>query len=524
MPGARLNISANELADAGLAAIDWAPALEAHPARESLLAFTQFTWPAYRAEPAHELIAATLDKVVEGDIKRLMIFAPPQHGKSELTSVRLPAYWLGKRPNDPVILTSYVAALAQSKSRQARAIVESTEFREAFPSITTWDESRAVNQWSLTPPLRGSMLAAGAGGPITGHGALLGIIDDPFANWEQSQSLTIREKVWDWYRTTFRTRIWEGGAIVLITTRWHEDDLAGRLLLEGAEEWTVLRLPALAETQMDRDASNKLLRLQEGEPDQLGREPDEALCPQLYSKEALGILRRAVGSQMWTAGYQGAPRAAEGNRFKRWMFPIVEETPVIARRVRYWDKAGTKDGGKATAGVLVARGADGVVSIESVISGHWSAGEREAVIKQTAQLDAQQFGRGVETWMEQEPGSGGKESAESTIKNLAGYPVHADKVTGDKDVRLEPFLAQAEAGNVRLKQGEWNGPYIEQMCAIPNGIERDAADATGGGFNMLMGGAPQAGPSVLAGKVRRQTHEPVSVPGLPKLLGGRRKR
>ena len=327
-------------------------------------------------------------------------------------------------------------------------------------------------------------MAAGVGGPITGHGARLGIIDDPFENWEQAQSPTIRDKVWEWWRTTFRTRIWEDGAIVLIMTRWHEDDLAGRLLREQADRWAVLRLPALAETQEERDENDRRLGLPTGRLDPLGRRPGEPLCPKRFSLEALEEIRRDVGPLAWAAEYQGVPRAPEGNRFKRHWFPIVDAAPVQARRVRYWDKAGTAGGGAYTAGVLMAE-AEGIYYIEDVVRGQWSAGQREQVIRQTAELDRQKYGNTVQIWIEQEPGSGGKESAENTIRNLAGFPVFADRVTGDKDIRLEPFAAQAEAGNVRLVRGPWNGVYIEELCAIPNGPYRDQADATAGAFNRL---------------------------------------
>jgi predicted phage terminase large subunit-like protein len=437
------------------------------------------------AEPAHALIAGMLDACVRGEIKRLMVFAPPQHGKSELVSVRLPAFWLGKRPDDPVILASYAASLAESKSRAARQIVESDDYRMLFPGVETSPYSRAVSRWELAEQ-RGSLLAVGVGGPITGHGARLGIIDDPFENWAQAQSATIREKVWEWWRTTFRTRVWEGGCIILIMTRWNEDDLAGRLLSEQGDKWSVLRLPALAETQDDRDANNKRLNLPEGLLDPLGRETGEALCPLRFSREALLDLKADVGSLGWTAEYQGAPRAPEGNRFKRTFFEIVEAAPAKAQRVRYWDKAGTEGGGKFTAGVLIAREPLGIIYVEDVQRGQWSAGGREKVISQTAELDAQRYGKwGFRIWHEQEPGSGGKESAEATTRMLAGYNVRADPVTGEKDVRLEPFAAQAEAGNVKLVRGAWNSAYIEEMCAVPNGAFRDQADATAGAFNKL---------------------------------------
>ena len=180
--------------------------------RTRLLDFTEYTYPQYVADPVHALMAVTLDRVVAGELKRLMIFAPPQHGKSELISVRLPAFWLGTHPDDPVILTSYGATLAESKSRQVRDILIGDEFRSLFGELAPVDEpvqlrpdSRAVARWQLAEH-RGSMLAVGVGGPVTGHGARLGIIDDPFENWEQASSQTHRDRVWDWYRGTFRTR------------------------------------------------------------------------------------------------------------------------------------------------------------------------------------------------------------------------------------------------------------------------------------------------------------------------------
>ena len=389
--------------------------LRRRQARRQLLAFTSYTYADYRGERAHALIASRLDAVVQGEVDRLMIFAPPQHGKSELASVRLPAFWLGNRPEDPVILASYGASLAENKSRQARRVVESGEFARLFPGLTTRSDSRAVEYWELDGH-RGSMLAVGVGGPITGHGARLGIIDDPLENWEQAQSQTIRDKLWEWWRCVFRTRLWEGGAIVLIMSRWHEDDLAGRLLAEQAGQWEILRLTALAETQVERDANNARLGLPASQSDPLGRQAEEPLCPERFSFEALQDLHNDVGSIGWAGQYQGTPRAAEGNRFKRAWFPLVEAAPVQGERVRYWDKAATAGGGAYTAGVLMVRGPDRLYYVEHVVRGRWSSGQRDQVMKQTAQLDRAKYGNRVHIWVEQEPGSGGKESAEASVR------------------------------------------------------------------------------------------------------------
>lgn len=441
----------------------------------------------------HVYLAAQLDRVLCGDIARLMVFAPPQHGKSELVSVRFPAFWLGRRPDDPVILASYAASLAERHSGEARAVVQGALFAEwLFPGVRTRQDSHSKQLWRLEGR-RGGMLAVGAGGPITGHGALLGIIDDPFENWQQAQSFTVRERVWDWWRGTFRTRIWEGGAIVLVMTRWHEDDLAGRLLSEQAERWEVLRLPALAETQEARDGAARLLGLPVGRADPLGRAPGEALCPGRFSCEALEAIRRDVGARVWSAEYQGVPAPLEGALFQRRWFSLVGAVPAEAIRVRYWDKAGTPGGapgrGDFTAGVLLAS-YEGRFYVEDVIRGQWSALERERVIRRTAERD----GVLVEVWLEQEPGSGGKDSAAATLRALAGFDAHAATVSGDKVTRAAPFAAQAEAGNVALLRGAWNAAYLDELCGFPHGAHDDQVDGSSGAFNRLArrGGAARS--------------------------------
>jgi len=449
-------------------------------ARQRLIRFTRYTYPRYVVEPAHALMADTFDKVVTGELDRVMIFAPPQHGKSELASIRLPAFFLGRRKHEPIIITSYGASLAQHKSRFARDVVESAEYAELFPAIKVRQDVRARTHWEIVGGTQ--VIAAGAGGALTGHGAKLGIVDDPFENWEQAQSEVIRNRVWDWWRGTFRTRIWENGAIVLIMTRWHQDDLAGRLLAQQADRWKVLRLPAMAETQEERDYHNARMNLLAGQVDPLGRNPGEPLCPIRFSLESLKAIRRDVGSLVWNAEYQGAPTLAEGNRFKRAWFSIVDAVPVGARRVRYWDLAATQGGGARTAGVLLAF-ADGIVYTEDVVYGQWSTGERNKVMRQTAEMD----GPGVEQVFEQEPGSSGVDAAKAIIQLLQGFRVYANRPTGSKDVRLEPYAAQAEAGNVKLKRGSWNAEYIEEMCSIPNGRFRDMGDGTSGAYNRLSG-------------------------------------
>ena len=466
--------------------------LERRKARRTLIDFTKYTFPQYVADPFHVVIGELLDEMIAGTVKRGMIFAPPQHGKSEAASVRFPAKWLGERPDEPVIISSYAANLAHSKSRQVRDIIESREYRTLYGDlspldvpVSTRDDQRAVDEWKLSPPHRGGLRAAGVGGGLAGHPAALAIIDDPLADWAESQSPTIRRKVMEWYQSVLRVRVWEHGAILIIMTRWNEEDLAGQLLKGQAHKWEVLRLSAVAESQEERDKNNEYIGLLVGLPDPVGRKEGEALAPNRFSIEALNEIRSDVGSMVWAAEYQQVPRPLEGNRFKRHWFKLVGEFPRDAKLVRYWDKGGTKDGGTFTAGVLLARH-EGFAYIVDVVRGQWSAYEREETIRQTAELDKDRFGY-VKNYIEQEPGSGGKESAENTIRNLAGFAIERDLPTGDKDVRLEPFAAQAEAGNVFLVRGTWNHDWIEEMVAIPNGAYRDQGDATAGAFNKSVG-------------------------------------
>jgi len=463
-------------------------AVEERPeSREShdLIAFAEKVYPRYIAERMHRLIARDLEAIRAGIIHRLMIVTPPQHGKSLEVGQIFPAFWFGTRPNEPVILASYGGDLAVRNSRQVRTIIESAEYQETFPGIGTDRASRDVKNWRLAPPHLGSLRAVGVGGGLTGHPGMLGIVDDPIKDSREAQSQLVRDRLWEWWRTVFLFRLWENSAIVLIATRWHEDGLIGRILQSEADKWKILRLPALAETQEERDANDARLGLPTGQPDPLGREPGEALCPRRYSKRTLEELRASVGPLAWSALGQGVPRAAEGNMIKRAWLPIIEVAPVKALRGRYWDFASSRKGTARSAGVRMAI-ADGIIYIEDSLKGHWTSHERQQIMLQTAKLD----GVPVRIWFEQEPGSSGKEVADNTKRMLIGFAIQADPVTGSKDVRLQPFADQAQAGNVRLLRGPWNGAFIEELCSVPVGTYRDQADATAGIFNKL---APEHG-------------------------------
>lgn len=236
-------------------------------ARRALIPFAWYTFRGYAAAPVHRLIAGHLERVEryiatggrEGT-GRLMIFMPPRHGKSELVSVRFPAWFLGRNPDARVILSSCTASLATGFSRQVRDIIRDEPYQTLFGVQSTldeadWvrisDESRAADAWDIAGR-RGGLIASGVGGSIVGRGANLGIIDDPFKDRNEAESKSVREAVDAWYRSAFYTRLEDGAAVILMHQRWHYDDLAGRLLRrmvedEDTDQWEVLSLPAIAE-------------------------------------------------------------------------------------------------------------------------------------------------------------------------------------------------------------------------------------------------------------------------------------
>lgn len=385
-----------------------------------------------------------------------MLFLPPRHGKTELATIRYPIYRLADDPQMRVIIGAYNQTLANKFSRKARKLARAV-------GVPLSADRKAVEEWETTDG--GGFRAAGVGGGITGMGGDLIIIDDPVKSREEAESKTYRDRVYDWYTDDLYTRLEPGGAIILIMTRWHDDDLAGRILASSdAASWRVVKLPAEAETD-----------------DPLNRAVGEALNPARYPVTALAKIRTVLGMSYY-ALYQQTPRARDGEFFKRSYFPIVDSGPAFATRVRWWDRAATDGAGNYTAGVLVAITRDGTVFIEDVERGQWSSAKRDEVIRQTAVRDVAQHGQ-VHTWGPQDPGSAGKDVALAFVRLLSGFAAFTDIESGSKELRAEPFQSQCIAGNVRLVKGAWNATFIDELCAFPTGAYDDQVDAVSNAYN-----------------------------------------
>lgn len=422
---------------------------------------------------------------VEGGIYLVGDKLIPTHN-SELVSTRLPSFWLGHNPDLPVALVSYGASLAYRNSRYARAVMDSPFYPEIFPGMNMDKDNWRVEDWHLKDH-KGYTMAVGVGGPITGHGFGLGLIDDPIENWAAAQSETLRESVWQWWLGTFRTRLWEGASVIFMMTRWHEDDLAGRILehegrVEEGGKWEVLSYPALCE---------------DPEIDPLGRSYHEPLAPSRYSREWLEDFRQTSVEQVWQAEYQQNPIPPSGDFFKIGRIEAVPTVPAeicqvirgvpinIGHGARYWDLAGTdkklaKRDPDATSGTLISDH-EGHFYVLDNVNVKWGPDEVENLIKQTANLD----GRNVRIRIEQEPGQSGKAQKEHYIKLLAGFDIDGIPSSGDKRVRAAAFAAQVNAGNVKILKGPWNKNWLAELANFPHGRHDDDVDSASGAFNSL---------------------------------------
>lgn len=309
--------------------------IKAQKSRDDLIEFTQALMPDYECAKHHRLIADKLMAVERGEIKKLMIQCPPRHGKTELASIRFPAWFIGRNPSKQIISASYSGRLAETFGRKVRNTIADPEYKKIFPDVSLASDSKANNRWHTNKD--GIYLASGVQGASTGYGADLLIIDDPLRDAAEADSELIRDKVWDWFATVAFTRRQKDAAIVVIQTRWHEDDLSGRLLDMGDGEWEVVKLPAIAK-----------------EEDVLGREPGGALWPEWYPRNILDETRKVLsaqgGTRFWSALYQQEPTPDEGDFFKNEWFQYYDKRPDTSELTIYGtsDFAVTDKGGDYT--------------------------------------------------------------------------------------------------------------------------------------------------------------------------------
>ena len=283
--------------------------------RKSLIAFVQHLSPSYTAGWVHHKLAAALERFM-GDVlakksPRLMVFMPPRHGKSELVSRYFPAWAFGNHPNVSIIGSSYSNDLISRMNRDVQRIIDSPLYRDVFPDIGLNAKNiRSVAQGTFLRNSdifeivghKGVYRSAGVGAGITGMGADILNIDDPVKDAKEARSETVRNSVWEWYTSTAYTRLAPGGGVLLTMTRWHVDDLAGRLLeamrKDEGDQWEIINFPAIAEAEEEH------------------RKEGEALHPERWPLEYLENIRQTIGEYNWVALYQQSPTIPGGALIK----------------------------------------------------------------------------------------------------------------------------------------------------------------------------------------------------------------
>lgn len=468
-------------------------------ARRNLIDFAAFVDPTFQRATHLALIADYLERARRREIPRLMIEAPPRHGKSKLTSEMFPAWALGMDATEQFMLASHTASLPETFSRNVRNLIASDAYQRLFAETHLSDDSATIGKWTLRGYTRPAMLTVGVGGSPTGQGAKILIIDDPIGAADDAESALQRENLYKWYTDTIYPRLEPNAVIIIMMQRWHEDDLIGRLLRDQAraDKWVLLSLPALAENQSERDEYAKRVGLPMGLPDPMGRKPGEPLWKERFPEQVLlGI--KAVSLRSFDSKYQQKPRPSEGNKFKRAWFRTVDSAPSGLKWVRYWDLAyGQKQQNDYTATIGAALGPDGTIYLRRGRAGHLESPDARRLIKDFMKLEPK-VEHGVENKMHGGP------VVQDLLRDpeLVNFSFRAVNIDGDKVARATPVVDRAEAQKVAfvretVNDDLWIADWIDEMCGFPFSPHDDRVDAVSGCFGML---APSVDEKPVSGK------------------------
>lgn len=429
-----------------------------------LISYAAYQWPGYRDAAHHRLIARHLEAVERGEIRRLMITMPPRHGKSMLASEFFPAWYLGRNPDHYVVTATYAQELADDFGRKVKNQIEDEAFQAIFPGVGLADDSKSAKRFHIegsqggyehSLAQRGAFYAVGVGGPLTGRGAHLLLIDDPVKNREDADSEIIRKKTKDWYTSTAYTRLMPGGRVVIIQTRWHEDDLSGWLLQDHQHEgWVCLDLPAISEA-------------------------GEALWPEQYDTEALEKIKLAIGPRDWSALYQQRPSPETGDYFKREWIHLVGHLPPRESMLVYGgsDYAVTANGGDFTVHGAIGLDPDGNPWLldlwrKQASSDVWVDAFCDLVLKWKPVGWAEETGQiksGVGPFLVKR------------MMEKAAYVAREQFATrGDKAVRAQSFRGLIATRGLRIhKDAPFLSELISEMMSFPVGVHDDQVDMLG---------------------------------------------
>lgn len=444
-------------------------------ARINLTDWCQFV--GYKPAAHHQLIIDELEKVACGKTNRLALFLPPGSAKSTYASILFPPWYFSRLPSSSIIAASHTAELAEKFGRRVRRLV--ADHSDTL-NVDVSTESSAAGRWDTDKG--GEYFAAGVGGSITGRRADLAIIDDPIRSREDADSKLVRDKQWDWFKFDLSTRLKPNASIILIQTRWHEDDLAGRILAEEADRWKVVSLPMEA-TSHD---------------DPLGRSLGEPLWPDWFTDEMRSDAKR--DTRVWSALYQQQPTPDEGGLFKREWFNPVNNIPDRETLMVYGgsDYAVTSRGGDYTVHCVLGLDPDGEMYLLDVwrkqaASDEWVEAWCDLVRKWKPMAWAEETGQiksGVGPFLERR-----------AVERQAYCVREQFPTRGDKAVRAQSIRGRMAMRGLRIpKDAAWRADFESELLRFPAGVHDDQVDALG-----LVG---QLLDRMLAGSKPRPTEQP----------------
>ncbi len=454
--------------------------------------FLSYFWPQVSNDEFQgnwhiDLLCAELTKLAEGVAAGeprkydLIINIPPGTTKSITCSIMFPVWCWTRWPWMRFIVSSYSSMLSLEHAEASRDLVRSDKFKRIYPELAIKTDKDTKSNFQMVYKRNGKTVIGGnrystsVGGTLTGfHGHFL-IVDDPL-NPSQAVSDTELRSANRWMDQTLSTRKVDKAVTptILIMQRLHQDDPTGHILDKKKENIRHICLPGEIRTYGKQVKPVELTQYY----------VDGLLDPNRMNWKVMDDMRADLGQYGYAGQVGQSPTPPGGGMFKVDMFLYVDRMPAdvnVGQCVRYWDKAGTAGGGSYTVGCKMYKTKDGKYIITDIVRGQWSSDKRERVIRATAEAD----GSEVRIFHEQEPGSGGKDSAAATTRNLAGFVAKADRPTGDKVSRADPYSVQVNEGNVLLLRGAWNRDFIEEHGYFPFSTHKDQVDAASGAFSKL---------------------------------------